>query len=126
MADRPSAAIAEKGHAPRLESSDAHAPRRSDSLIAAPGEPPKQIEEFIGRVNSQTDAVSIARMPSPPAGSSRAQTPVFDEYTVVLQGFVAGDDHEAMSSMCAAGQAVITPAGEWVQLLHAGPKGPST
>ena len=33
--------------------------------IAAAGEPPKLIEEFIGRVNSATGALSIAKMTSP-------------------------------------------------------------
>ena len=32
------------------------------SVIAAAGNKPKIIEEFIGRVNSRTDAVSVARM----------------------------------------------------------------
>ena len=43
--------------------------------IAAPGEPPKRIEEFVGRVNSHTDAVSIARMVSPPGWDEPPQTP---------------------------------------------------
>jgi hypothetical protein len=30
------------------------------SLITAAGQPPKKIEEFIGRVNSKTDALSRA------------------------------------------------------------------
>jgi hypothetical protein len=34
--------------------------------IQAHGEPPKTIEEFIGRVNSKTESVSVARMPSLP------------------------------------------------------------
>jgi hypothetical protein len=49
------------------------------SRIAAAGDPPKQIEEFIGRVNTSTDAVSIARMVSPPGWEDPAQTPAFDE-----------------------------------------------
>ena len=35
------------------------------TIIEAAGQPPKSIEEFIGRVNSGTAAVSIARMKSP-------------------------------------------------------------
>lgn len=36
------------------------------TVIEAAGQPPKLIEEFIGRVNSGTAAVSLARMNSPP------------------------------------------------------------
>jgi hypothetical protein len=39
------------------------------TLIEAAGQPPKSIEEFVGRVNSGTMAVSIARMKSPPGWS---------------------------------------------------------
>ena len=49
-------------------------------------QPPKSIEEFIGRVNSGSAAVSIARMKSPSGWLEPGQTPEFDEYTVVLRG----------------------------------------
>ena len=35
------------------------------TVVPAAGEPPKIIEEFVGRVNSDTDDVSVARMTSP-------------------------------------------------------------
>lgn len=35
------------------------------TIVAAAGTKPKQIEEFIGRINSGTAQVSIARMKSP-------------------------------------------------------------
>lgn len=35
------------------------------SVVQAAGNKPKKIEEYIGRVNSGTDALSIARMQSP-------------------------------------------------------------
>ncbi len=41
------------------------------TVIPAAGEPPKIIEEFIGRVNSQTAELSIAKMTSP-VGLARA------------------------------------------------------
>lgn len=56
------------------------------ATIQAAGQPPKLIEEFIGRVNSGTTAVSIARMKSPPGWLEPGQMPEFDEYTVVLRG----------------------------------------
>jgi len=84
------------------------------TLIQAAGQPPKTIEEFIGRVNSGTSAVSIARMKSPPGWSEPGQKPEFDEYIVVLRGRL----HVKLRNReldVKAGQAVIVPAGEWVQ-----------
>jgi mannose-6-phosphate isomerase-like protein (cupin superfamily) len=84
------------------------------TIIHAAGSPPKQIEEFVGRVNSRTDKVSIARMTSPAGWLEPGQTPEFSEYTVVLRGTlkVKLKDKELDVS---AGQAIIIEAGEWVQ-----------
>jgi mannose-6-phosphate isomerase-like protein (cupin superfamily) len=84
------------------------------TIIQAAGSPPKQIEEFIGRVNSLTSEVSIARMTSPAGWSEPGQTPEFSEYTVVLRGSlrVRLKDRELD---VAAGQAIVIEAGEWVQ-----------
>ena len=84
------------------------------TVIQAAGQPPKSIEEFIGRVNSGTGTVSIARMKSPPGWSEPGQTPEFDEYTVVLRGCL----HIKLKDVAydvTAGQAIIVKAGEWVQ-----------
>ncbi len=90
--------------------------------IEAAGHPPKTIEEFIGRVNSQTEAVSIARMKSPSGWTEPPQTPEFDEYTVVLRGalHVKLKDREFD---VAAGQGVIIHGGESVQYSTPGPEG---
>ena len=90
--------------------------------INAHGQPPKIIEEFIGRVNSDTSAVSIARMISPSGWSEPAQTPDFTEYTIVLRGLL---QVETMSGVLEvnAGQAVITEQGEWVRYSTPGPEG---
>ena len=82
--------------------------------IEAAGTPPKSIEEFIGRVNSGTSDVSIARMISPSGWSEPGQTPEFDEYTVVLRGTLHVRLQDAQFDV-AAGQAIIVSAGEWVQ-----------
>lgn len=84
------------------------------TVIRAAGSPPKQIEEFIGRVNSRTTEVSVARMTSPAGWSEPGQTPRFNEYTVVLRGTLKAKlkDRELEVS---AGQAIIIEAGEWVQ-----------
>lgn len=92
------------------------------TVIEAAGQPPKLIEEFIGRVNSGTAAVSLARMNSPPGWQEPGQTPEFDEYTLVLRGVlrVKLADRELDVE---AGQAVIVPAGEWVQYSSPSPQG---
>lgn len=82
--------------------------------IEAAGNKPKLIEEYIGRVNSDTAAVSIARMKSPSGWVEPGQTPEFDEYTVVLRGTLHVET-KAGTLEVHAGQAVITPGGEWVR-----------
>jgi mannose-6-phosphate isomerase-like protein (cupin superfamily) len=84
------------------------------TIIEAAGRPAKQIEEFVGHVNSGTSSLSIARMVSPQGWNEPGQTPEFDEFTVVLRGqlHVKLKDREFD---VAAGQAVIIPGGEWVQ-----------
>lgn len=84
------------------------------TVIPAAGNPPKVIEEFIGRVNSGTEAVSIARMKSPQGWSEPGQRPEFDEYTVVLAGTLRVE-FEGGSLEVQAGQAVIARRGEWVR-----------
>jgi quercetin dioxygenase-like cupin family protein len=83
-------------------------------VIEAAGNKPKRIEEYVGRVNSDTAAVSVARMQSPAGWVEPGQTPEFDEYTVVLRGTLRVTSRDGVIDV-AAGQAVITPAGEWVQ-----------
>ncbi|MEE8348182.1 MAG: cupin domain-containing protein [Acidobacteriota bacterium] len=91
-------------------------------LVEAAGAPPKTILEFIGRLNSDTTGISIAKMTSPSGWSEPGQTPEFDEYTVVLQGVL----HIRLKDRdfdVAAGQAVSISAGEWVQYSTPGPEG---
>ena len=92
------------------------------SRIEAAGNKPKIIEEFIGRVNSGTEAVSIARMQSPGGWVEPGQTPEFDEYTVVLAGMLRVK-HKSGVMDVPAGQAIITKAGEWVQYSSPNPEG---
>jgi mannose-6-phosphate isomerase-like protein (cupin superfamily) len=84
------------------------------SIVQAAGNKPKIIEEYVGRVNSQTDAVSVARMRSPGGWVEPGQTPEFDEYTVVLRGMLRVTTRDGARDV-RAGQAVITHRGEWVQ-----------
>ena len=92
------------------------------TIIQAAGTPPKQIAEFIGRVNTDTRNVSIAHMKSPEGWSEPGQTPDFDEYSIVLRGKLKITTRED-SLEASAGQAVIAPAGEWVQYSTPFPEG---
>jgi ethanolamine utilization protein EutQ len=82
--------------------------------IEAAGTKPKIIEEFVGRVNSKTEALSVAHMRSPAGWLEPGQTPEFDEYTVVLKGALRVT-HKSGSLDVRPGQAVIAHRGEWVQ-----------
>ena len=82
--------------------------------ITAAGNKPKIIQEFIGRVNSKTEAASVAHMKSPGGWVEPGQTPEFDEYTIVLAGMLRVE-HRAGTIDVRAGQAVITHKGEWVR-----------
>src|SRR4029078_4217376 len=82
--------------------------------ITAAGNKPKIIQEFIGRVNSKTDGISVARMQSPGGWVEPGQTPEFDEYTVVLRGMLRVQHRSGVLEV-RAGQAIITHKGEWVQ-----------
>jgi mannose-6-phosphate isomerase-like protein (cupin superfamily) len=82
--------------------------------IQAAGNKPKLIREYIGRVNTQTDAVSIALMNSPGGWVEPGQRPEFDEYTLVLKGLLRVE-HEGGAIDVAEGQAVMTRAGEWIR-----------
>lgn len=92
------------------------------TIIAAAGNKPKIIEEFIGRVNSGTGDLSIARMKSPAGWIEPGQKPAFDEYTVVFKGMLRVTTKEGAVDIH-AGQAVIVPSGEWVQYSTPGPEG---
>lgn len=82
--------------------------------IAAAGSKPKLIEEYIGRVNSGTPSVSVARMRSPAGWVEPGQRPDFDEYTIVLSGMLRVE-HESGTMDVKAGQAIVSHAGEWVR-----------
>ncbi len=86
----------------------------SPTIIQAAGNKPKKIEEFVGRVNSATEGLSIARMTSPCGWVEPGQTPQFNEFTVVLRGTLH-IDYQGGELDVHAGQAVITQRGEWVR-----------
>ncbi|HWH59611.1 MAG TPA: hypothetical protein VN682_18425 [Terriglobales bacterium] len=82
--------------------------------IEAAGNKPKIIDEYIGRVNSETSAASVAHMRSPEGWVEPGQTPEFVEFTIVLKGLLRVQ-HKSGVLDVRAGQAVVTNPGEWIQ-----------
>jgi mannose-6-phosphate isomerase-like protein (cupin superfamily) len=86
----------------------------SPSRVEAAGTTPKLIDEFVGRVNTGEERLSVARMRSPEGWVEPGQRPEFDEYTVVIDGALRVE-HEAGTVDVRSGQAVLVRAGEWVR-----------
>lgn len=84
------------------------------TIVHAAGNKPKIIEEYVGRVNSGTSEISVARMKSPSGWVEPGQTPEFDEYTVVVRGMLRVTTRDGVIDVH-GGQAIVTNAGEWVQ-----------
>ena len=95
---------------------------KAPTIIEAAGNKPKRIEEHVGRVNSKTAAVSIAKMTSPSGWVEPGQTPTFDEYTVVLAGMLRVESRSGTIDV-RAGEAIITHKGEWIRYSTPGPDG---
>jgi len=93
-------------------------PRR----VQAAGTKPKLIDEFVGRVNTGEERLSVARMQSPEGWQEPGQRPDFDEYTVVIDGALRVE-HEGGTDDVRAGQAVFVRAGEWVRYSTPEPGG---
>jgi uncharacterized cupin superfamily protein len=83
--------------------------------VEAAGEPPKLIEEFVGRANNGEERASVARMRSPAGWREPGQRPEFDEYTVVLGGTLHVESEDGATLEIPAGQAVLVRGGEWVR-----------
>lgn len=74
----------------------------------------KTIDEYAGRVVNGEESVSIAHMVAPAGWDEPPQTPDFDEFTVVLKGSIEVDTPDGELRV-AAGQAIITRAGERIR-----------
>ena len=84
------------------------------AVVEAAGNKPKRIEEFVGRVNTGDEHISVALMRSPGGWEEPGQRPEFHEYTVVLRGLLRVE-HEQGTIIVTAGQALVTSPGEWVR-----------
>ena len=92
------------------------------TIIEAAGNLPKRIADFVGRVNTGTEAVSIAHMTSPAGWLEPGQTPEFDEYTVVLRGCLRVETVSCVVNI-SAGQGILIQGGEWVRYSSPDPAG---
>ena len=92
------------------------------SRVTAAGEPPKLIDEYVGRVNTGQDGLSIAHMRSPSGWAEPGQRPEFDEFTIVLRGALVVESGDGQLTV-EAGQAVHTHPGEWVRYSTPGADG---
>jgi len=86
----------------------------SPTVIAAAGNKPKRIEEYVGRVTTRDPHVSVARMVSPEGWEEPGQRPEFQEITIVLRGMLRVES-ESGTLEVRAGQAVVAEPGEWVR-----------
>jgi len=91
-------------------------PRRIDAptRIQSAGNKPKLIDEYIGRVNSRHESVSVAHMRSPGGWVEPGQRPDFEEMTIVLKGMLRVE-HAGGAIEVRAGEAVVSEPGEWVR-----------
>jgi len=92
------------------------------TIITSAGNLPKRIAEYVGRVNTKTAEVSIARMSSPSGWLEPGQTPEFDEYTLVLRGSLRVETNGGVIEV-PAGEAIFAPKGEWVRYSTPGNDG---
>jgi mannose-6-phosphate isomerase-like protein (cupin superfamily) len=91
-------------------------------VIPAAGTPSKRIEEFAGRVATGHAGVSVAHMVSPEGWQEPGQRPEFEEITVVLGGMLRVEYDGGILEV-RAGQAVVSPPGEWVRYSSPEPGG---
>lgn len=87
---------------------------KAPQRITAAGNLPKRIDEYVGRINTQSQGISIAHMRSPAGWIEPGQTPEFTEYTVVLRGMLRVETKGGAFDV-KEGEAVVTEPGEWVR-----------
>lgn len=84
------------------------------TVVQSAGTKPKRIEEYVGRVNTGHESVSVAKMTSPGGWHEPAQRPEFDEITLVLAGMVRVE-HDDGTIDVTPGQAILVRAGERIR-----------
>jgi mannose-6-phosphate isomerase-like protein (cupin superfamily) len=87
---------------------------KKPQVVEAEGNLSMMVQEYVGRVNSGTSSVSIARVMSPEGRVETGKTPEYDEYSLVLMGTLRIESRDRTFDVC-SGQAVIVPKGKWVR-----------
>jgi quercetin dioxygenase-like cupin family protein len=90
----------------------------SPKIIEAVGVVPERIEEYVGRVNTGTEHISVARIISPKGWQEPGQRPTFQEISVVVSGCLRVESESGVMEV-KSGQAIIEFPGEWVR--HSSP-----
>lgn len=80
--------------------------------IPVPGN--KLIEEYVGRVHTDTSSLSVAHMIAPPNWAEPYQTPAFDEVTIVIRGTMRVE-HDGMEIDVAANETILVEAGDRIR-----------
>ena len=80
---------------------------KSTDPFVVPTTDGKLIEEYFGLANNQIDAFSVAHMVAPSGWSEPAQTPEFDEITIMISG---------KKQISIDGEEVILSAGETLKV----------
>ena len=90
--------------------------------VQVPGPGGKTIREHVGHVATGTAGVSVAHMVAPPGWHEPAQTPAFDEVTVVLRGTMRVEHGDGSGGRTftdvGPGETVLVTAGERVRYLN--------
>ncbi len=95
--------------------------RKIESATRIPVPGGKIIDEYVGRVNTGDERLSVAHMVAPPGWTEPPQTPEFAEFTLVLRGTLHVE-HDGEVIEVGAGQAVVTEPGERIR-YGVGPEG---
>jgi mannose-6-phosphate isomerase-like protein (cupin superfamily) len=95
---------------------------RGPSRVVAAGEPPKLIDEYVGRASSGRTGLSIAHMRSPSGWAEPGQRPEFDEFTIVLRGALVVESEDGRMTV-QPGQGAHARPGEWVRYSTPGADG---
>ena len=91
-------------------------------IIPPPGPNPKLIEEYVGRVSTHDETVSIARIVCPPGWTDTGQCPEFMETKMVLKGRLTVEHRKGVTEVH-AGQAIVCQPGEWIRISAPVPDG---
>ncbi len=82
--------------------------------VTAAGSGGKLIEEFAGLASTGTPSLSVARMTSPQGWEEPAQTPEFDEFSLVLEGTLRVETKDGVFDV-PGGRGILAERGERVR-----------